>query len=58
MSRNFEDFQHWFEVNNMSVISRASQSQVIHGVQRFAAGDADLEFDLREELYGPGGYLC
>ena len=57
MSRNLEDFQHWFEVNNMFPIWRASQTQVINEIQRFAARDADLEFDLREEIYGPGGYL-
>jgi hypothetical protein len=57
VTNNLNKFCHWFEVNNLFVIERAGRDQLINAVIQFAKGDADMEFDLREELFGPGGYL-
>lgn len=49
-------FLTWFEERNMFPVKHASDEQIVNAIQQYSAEDADLEFDLREEMFGPGAY--
>lgn len=57
MSTPLKDFMDWFRRDNMFYVEQASVSQVVNAIRRYTYNDTDMELDLREELFGPSGYL-